>query len=665
MAKVIFFDDIDFGLKTYTGSDEVSTSGKWLDNGIYFTNPKSEDGQPKPHHIAHDSYIYTLGSNVKPGDEYSSKTEKSSYYISVISGISADPFNKEITYDTTKYDLSNIFDELSDMKRQILDILGRLNGQETVSSFTFSLSRTGITDSSLLNFVVGEPILAKITDIIPSSSKYSYFNIIESDYISKLDHTVGDDEDSFYFTTPKTTSVSASIITGPENTSQTSTIDNVTVSYATIYTYAYSCGKRIAGLNNVDINADVSLRNTFADIHNNMFGYLADIVMEETDSNIADSTIANKKLSDYYNVPSYKIYYNNSYTTTEGTSLLLTYAIKQQNKPTFINTRVDLDVQAYLVCYTVKTEEPDNLNNYKYAYNYAYITDITNATVNQYLGSNKTYYTCKNTCNGKDISGGPVADLDFVTNKPHRKDILITYTLNKPSGITVLKDNAAVESTLQLTIGTPVDLVVTLDNDSELHDSLKGITVAVTGDISVTVNDTSITSINSGDNIKVTANGSGSIMFGSINNISSTISVSLVAQEYSKYLVTIEKDADGTISGRRIVPLNEEKPYGIKLLEPGTIKNGDKANTEHLSIVEDFPPNKTDKNNPPIELNYFATTQEFSIFKNDIDDKNIELTAIKCTEETIDDIKYYMIKSTTGSSGFYNGETFYIQINKN
>lgn len=661
MAKVIFFDDIDFGILK-AGSDEVSTSGKWLDNGIYFTNPKSENGKSKPHHIAHDSYIYTLGSNVKLGDEYASKTEDSSYYISVISGISADPFKKEITYDTTKYDLSAIFEDISNMKQQISEILGILNEQETVSSFTFSLSRTGIIDTSLSNFVVGEPILAKITDIIPSSAKYSYFNIESNDNsITKIPHTV-DDEDSFYFNNATPTSVSASIMTGTENESRGST-NNVTVSYAPIYTYAYSCGIRVAGLDNININTTSSLQDTFnGTIHNLMFNSLKNINVE------TDSNITHKKLSDYYSVGNYNIYHNNSYTTTTGTPSLLTYAIKKQNTATYINTSVELNVQAYLVCYTIKTEDPEKIGDFdKYSEKkYSYISEnINSATVEQYLGRTKEYYTFKNTYTSnntdKEITSGTtkVSALPFTGNKPHRKDILITYTLNRPSGITI-KESGKDEplSSLNLTVGKPVNLVVTLDNVNNLHTNLRGITVDKTGDITVDK-----TSIASGDTITVKANGSGSITFSSINK-TVNIPVSVTSQQYAKYLVKIEKEGGegGNITGRTVVPLNEETPYGIKLLAPGTIKHGDKANTNYLSIVDNFPVNKTDKNNPPIELYYFATIQEFSIFKNDIDGRNIELTDIPYKEETIDGVNYYMIKSTSGSSGFNNGEEFYIQI---
>lgn len=566
MAKVIFFDDIDFGLLK-DGSDEVSTSGKWLDNGIYFTNPKSENEQSKPHHIAHDSYIYTLGSNVKPGDEYELETTDSSYYISVISSISANPFEKEIKYSTTKYDLSGIFEDISNMKQQILDILGRLNRQETVSSFTFSLSRTGITDNSFKNFVVGEPILAKITSITPSSGKYSNFNIIQSDDIVKIDHTVSD-EDSFYFNTAKSTSVRASIMTGSENSSITSTINDVTVSYAPIYTYPYSCGVRVARLNNVNINTSspgISLQSKFTDIQSIIFNKLKDTPVE------TESNIANKKLSDYYNVNSYKVYYNNSYTTTTGTPSLLTYAIKQQNKSTFINTSVELNVKAYLVSYTVKTENPNSIGTYNTeTTKYAYITDITNATVNQYLGSNKTSYTCQNTCNGTIVTGGSVASLPFATNKPHRKDILITYTLVKPNGISVTYADGTTIEEQQLNLnvgGEPVQLkaaLTTLNNNDKLHDSLKGITVDVTGGIRVDTN-----TITSGGTITVTATGpgSGSITFknSKITTVNKTINVNVnevpleikIFKKYDKSTQTMIEATEDEISNIHIYNSND------------------------------------------------------------------------------------------------------------
>lgn len=594
MAKVIFFDDIDFGLLK-DGSDEVSTSGKWLDNGIYFTNPKSENEQSKPHHIAHDSYIYTLGSNVKPGDEYELETTDSSYYISVISSISANPFEKEIKYSTTKYDLSGIFEDISNMKQQILDILGRLNGQETVSSFTFSLSRTGITDNSFKNFVVGEPILAKITSITPSSGKYSNFNIIQSDDIVKIDHTVSD-EDSFYFNTAKSTSVSASIMTGSENASITSTINDVTVSYAPIYTYPYSCGVRVARLNNVNINTSspgISLQSKFTDIQSIIFNKLKDTPVE------TESNIANKKLSDYYNVNSYKVYYNNSYTTTTGTPSLLTYAIKQQNKPTFINTSVELNVKAYLVSYTVKTENPNSIGTYNTeTTKYAYITDITNATVNQYLGSNKTSYTCQNTCNGTIVTGGSVASLPFATNKPHRKDILITYTLIRPSGITI-KESGKDEplSSLNLTIGEPVNLVVTLNNDGELHNDLKVITVAKTGGI-----DVSKTSIRSGETITVTATGagSGSITFSNskITNILKQITVNINERPLE---IKIFKKFDG--STRTMIEATEDEISNIYIY-----------NSNDTNIKDGLPTSGFNSSTLSSDFRIFSMNYDFEIY---------------------------------------------------
>lgn len=644
MAKVIFFDDIDFELKPGTSGDEVSTSGKWLDNGIYFTNPKSENEQP--HHIAHDSYIYTLGSKVKPGDEYASKTEESNYYISVISGISANPFKKEITYDTTKYDLSGIFEDLSNMKQQILDILGRLNGQETVSSFTFSLSRTGITDNSFKNFVVGEPILAKITSITPSSGKYSNFNIIQSDDIVKIDHTVSD-EDSFYFNTAKSTPISASIMTGSENASITSTINDITVSYAPIYTYPYSCGVRVAALNNVNINTSspgISLQSKFTDIQSIIFNKLKDTPVE------TESNIANKKLSDYYNVNSYKVYYNNSYTPTTGTPSLLTYAIKQQNKPTFINTSVELNVKAYLVSYTVKTQNTDNLNTYTYAYNYAYITDITNATVNQYLGSNKTYYTCKNTCNGKDISGGPVAGLDFVTNKPHRKDILITYTLIIPSGITVLKDDSAVESQLQLTVGETVNLVVTLDNESELHNELKGITVAKTGDI-----DVNKTSIRSGETITVKANGTGSITFRSskFTTVNKTITIKTV-ENFDVYKLKSYKDTQTNTWIHNLVKIESPKDIGINILPKGTVKSGQGIADDKLTTIPNDFYDLSEDDNPNTIIN-LVLQSNFEIYENTVEEK-IELVNRDILTITVENKTYYYCKAISA------GYTCYIQL---
>ena len=126
LSKVTFFDNTYFKLDEsikdkeckdfVTANDTTSLSY----NGIYFT-PKYDETKPdintKVHHIAHNGHIYTLGTDVIKIENNENKITDTNSRISLVTSLSADRFEKTISYYVSTIDFSNILNRLSELER--------------------------------------------------------------------------------------------------------------------------------------------------------------------------------------------------------------------------------------------------------------------------------------------------------------------------------------------------------------------------------------------------------------------------------------------------------------------------------------------------------------------------------------------------------------------
>lgn len=132
LNKVTFFDTTYFkladtnteGCKDFVSTDEGTTLS---DAGIYFTpkyNKTKTDINTKVHHIAHNGHIYTLGTDVIKIETNGNKITDTNSNISLVTSLSADRFEKIISYYVSTIDFSFIFEKLVDLQNQIDDLKG-------------------------------------------------------------------------------------------------------------------------------------------------------------------------------------------------------------------------------------------------------------------------------------------------------------------------------------------------------------------------------------------------------------------------------------------------------------------------------------------------------------------------------------------------------------
>ena len=132
IKKVTFFDTTYFkladtnteGCKDFVSTDKGTTLS---DAGIYFTPKYDEtktDINTKVHHIAHNGHIYTLGTDVIKIETNENKITDTNSRISLVTSLSADIFEKTISYYVSTIDFSFIFEKLVDLQNQIDDLKG-------------------------------------------------------------------------------------------------------------------------------------------------------------------------------------------------------------------------------------------------------------------------------------------------------------------------------------------------------------------------------------------------------------------------------------------------------------------------------------------------------------------------------------------------------------
>ncbi len=413
--KVVFFDDTGIDYNT-SSNDSVANSGM-IGNGIYFSPEDSES-----HHISHLGHIYTLGSKVNKGDDGESinvaniidgKLETT--HTKIVSNIIGDPFKKTVEYNLSELDFGNVIKTINSLVDRCNDLQSQINnistGQQTVSSFSVSIKRTGSTSPT--NYVIGEPIEITYSNIQPTSAIVKGFGMDSTTVLDDI--TVSGSTISAITKSETTGTTLRTYLLSPTNTSKVYKDTTIKISKPTI-TYIGKCGNTTVKTTGSYIY-NGSLQNDVQEV----CAYIKAII-ENSNVTVYDTATGKNKISDYYTV-SNTVLNNNS----NPTGILLNYATKT-GSTTVVNSSNTLNVSKYIVRIS-KTGTNESTTSYVLGGTQTsintigqIINDLDNLEVTGY-----TYVIKSGITTISDLNQ-PITNLsNYSNNQPHCKDLKIVY----------------------------------------------------------------------------------------------------------------------------------------------------------------------------------------------------------------------------------------------
>lgn len=414
--KVVFFDDTGIDYNT-SSNDSVANSGM-IGNGIYFSPEDSES-----HHISHLGHIYTLGSKVSKGDDGESinvanindgKLETT--HAKIVSNIIGDPFKKTVEYNLSELDFDNVIKTINSLVDRCNDLQSQINnistGQQTVSSFSVSIKRTGSTSPT--NYVIGEPIEITYSNIQPTGAIVKGFGMDSTTVLDDI--TVSGSTISAITKSETTGTTLRAYLLSPTNTSKVYKDTTIKISKPTI-TYIGKCGNTTVRTTGSYIY-NGSLQNDVQEV----CAYIKAII-ENSNVTVYDTATGKNKISDYYTV-SNTVLNNNS----NPTGILLNYAAKT-GSTTVVNSSNTLNVSKYIVRIS-KTGTNESTTSYVLGGTLAsintigqIINDLDNLEVTGY-----TYVIKSGSTTISDLNQ-PITNLsNYSNNQPHCKDLKIVYS---------------------------------------------------------------------------------------------------------------------------------------------------------------------------------------------------------------------------------------------
>lgn len=414
--KVVFFDDTGIDYNT-SSNDSVANSGM-IGNGIYFSPEDSES-----HHISHLGHIYTLGSRVSKGEDGESinvaninNGKLEAITSKIVSNIIGDPYKKTVEYNLSELDFSNVIKTINGLVDRCNDLQNQINnistGQQTVTSFSVSIKRTGSTSPT--NYVIGEPIEITYSNIQPTGAIVKGFGMDSTTVLDDI--TVSGSTISAITKSETTGTTLRTYLLSPTNTSKVYKDTTIKISKPTI-TYIGKCGNTTVRATGSYIY-NGSLQNDVQEV----CAYIKAII-ENSNVTIYDTATGKNKISDYYTVSNTVLNNNNN-----PTGILLNYATKT-GSTTVVNSSNTLNVSKYIVRIS-KTGANESTTSYVFGGTQTsintigqIINDLDNLEVTGY-----TYVIKSGSTTISDLNQ-PITNLsNYNNNQPHCKDLTIQYT---------------------------------------------------------------------------------------------------------------------------------------------------------------------------------------------------------------------------------------------